>query len=655
MSGTTPKEIETRESIALLARALRYVEPFRWRFIGKLLIGFVSLAPMVLIPWPAKILVDQAIEGIPFGESLTPLPFFIEPLVAHLYGATPVEVVFWCVGIQAILMVLVGAIGTSGRENDQAEAYLSSGHDTATRTENEANAGFSMAGGILGLFDFRWTLRLTQDLNHHYRSRLFERIQALPMVSFDDERIGDAVYRVMYDTPSITNGVYRILLTPVLAVAMIFVTSAVIQAVFGEHPVLVWSALSMLPLSFIATTPFAAAMRRRSIASRSAGAGSTSTVEEGLSNVLAVQSLGGQAREAKRFDKDSWDSFSEYRSVVRAVIFAVFAAMIPGLALYGYAFLYAIDLVIEGSISRGDFLLLLSYYGIIFASAIEIGALWFRVQSTTAGLQRVFFLMDLPGETDADDATDTDEIRKSIRLQNVSFAFADGTLAVDRVDLEARVGEVTALVGPAGAGKTTLAHLLCGYLTPSSGEVLLDDVPLSRFTNESLRRQIAFVFQETALFDDSIADNLRLGAPDATEAELEAATALSGASEFIEALPQRYDTPLGRSGSKLSVGQKQRLSIARALIRPSSVLILDEPTSALDSKTERDLARTIEEVGQEKLVLLIAHRLSTIRNASQILFVDDGRIIERGSHDELVSRTNGAYRRFFELQSQGAA
>ncbi len=655
MSESKTTELSTSETIALLRRSIRYVHPFRGRFLVKLLIGFASLIPLMLVPWPAKILVDQAIEGISLGASSTPLPFFIKPLLGPLRDASTLEVVFWCVAIQAVLLILVGAIGMSGRENDQAEAYLSSGHDNATRTENEANAGFSLAGGLLGLFDFRWTLKLTQDLNHHYRARLFERIQALPMSSFDDERIGDAVYRVMYDTPSITNGVYRILLTPVLSIAMMAATVAIIQDVFGDHPVLVWSAMAMLPLSFLATAPFAASLRRRSLASRSAGSTSTTTVEESLTNVLAVQSLGGSEREADRFDRDSWDSFSEYRSVLRGVLLAVVVAMIPGIALYANAFLYAIDLVIDESISRGDFLLLLAYYGIVFASAIEIGALWFRVQSATAGLQRVFFLMDLEGERDAEDAIEIDGINHSIDMEDVSFSFPDGTLAIEGVSLEARVGQVTALVGPAGAGKTTLAHLLCGYLTPTSGRVRVDGVDLSSIKRESLRQQIGFVFQETALFDDTIADNLRLSAPGATYEEMKAATRLSGAGEFIETLPEGFETPLGRSGNKLSVGQKQRLSIARALIRPCNVLVLDEPTSALDSKTERELARTIEEVGREKLVLVIAHRLSTIRNAGQILFVDHGRIIERGSHDELMALPEGAYRRFVALQTRGAA
>ena len=220
-------EISNRQTLVLLLRALRYIEPFRLRFAIKLAFGVAALLPLLLLPWPVKILVDQVIDKVPIGQSLTPLPFFVRPLVDQLAGLSPVEIAAWAIGSQALLLILVGAIGTSGRENDHTEAYLASGHDTATRTENEANAGFSLSGGILGYFDFRFTIRLTQALNHHYRSRLYERIQSLPMKSFDDERVGDAVYRVMYDTPAITNGCFRVMLTPLLSVMMILATVAV--------------------------------------------------------------------------------------------------------------------------------------------------------------------------------------------------------------------------------------------------------------------------------------------------------------------------------------------------------------------------------------------------------------------------------------------
>ncbi|MGE4605226.1 MAG: ABC transporter ATP-binding protein [Myxococcota bacterium] len=647
-------EISNRQTLVLLLRALRYIEPFRVRFAIKLAFGVAALLPLLLLPWPVKILVDHVIDKVPIGQSLTPLPFFVRPLVDQLAGSSPVEIAGWAIGLQALLLILVGAIGTSGRENDHTEAYLASGHDTATRTENEANAGFSLSGGILGYFDFRFTIRLTQALNHHYRSKLYERIQSLPMKSFDDERVGDAVYRVMYDTPAITNGCFRVMLTPLLSVMMILATVWILEVVFGSHPRMVYSALALLPLSLVATLPFASAVRRQNEQSRKAGATTTSTVEEGITNILAVQSLGGEEREQGRFDRDSWESFSTYRHLVRTILISIVALLVPIFYIFGGAVLYAIDLVIDGVISRGDFVLFITYFSIIAGAAIEVGALWFRMQGSAAGLHRVFFLMDLPSEQDAPGATAFEELRDGISMDGVSFRFDDGTEAIRNVSLQAPRGQVTALVGPAGAGKTTLAYLLCGYLEPSEGRISIDGMDLNEFTRESLRDHISFVFQETSLFDETVEANIKLGRPDASETDVRRAAKIAGADEFIVRLPEGYKTPLGRGGGKLSVGQKQRLSVARALVRETPILVLDEPTSALDPRTEMALVASLREASRDRAVLVIAHRLSTVRAADTILFVEDGRIIERGSHQELMS-LNGSYHRFVELQTRGAA
>jgi len=655
MSAAARPDIpDSRETIGLLRRALRYIEPFRARVLVKLGLGLASLVPLFLVPWPAKFLVDQVIEGIPIGESLTPIPFFVEPFIAPLVGASTTTQVLWIAAFQVVLLVLVGAIGTSGRESDHTDAYLSSGHDTATTTENEANAGFSMAGGLLGYFDFRWTLRLTQDLNHHYRTKLFERIQSLPISAFDDESIGDAVYRVMYDAPSITNGCFRIILTPALSVIAILCVVGILDLVFGSHPEIVWSAFVLLPLVFFGTLPFASAFRRRGQQSRVAGSDTTTAVEEGMSNILAVQSLGSESRERDRFDDASWQSFGDYRAMIRMILLSVVIILVPTILIWGNILLYTVDLVIDGGISRGDFLLLLTYFGIIAGASVEVGALWFRVQGSAAGLHRVFQLMDLPSEDDSPGTRAVSYIREGIRLEDVSFSFPDGKLAVDHVDLDVRVGKVTALVGPAGAGKSTLAYLACGYLPPSEGRVLVDGTDSSTLQRESLRTQIAFVFQETALFDETIAENIRLGKPDASDAEVQEAARIAGADEFIRDMPDGYETRLGRAGGKLSVGQKQRLSIARALVRGAPLLVLDEPTSALDTETENRVIRALQEASRSRAVLVIAHRLSSIRKADEIIYLDRGRVVERGTHADLMRVEGGAYRRFVDLQSRGA-
>jgi ATP-binding cassette, subfamily B, bacterial MsbA len=648
-------ELGHGETLRILARASRYLGPFKARFAAKLGLLVVSLLPILLLPWPVKILVDHVILGVPVEAPTTPYPAFLAPLVALLAGLEPTEIVVVVLAFQLFLIVLLGAVGTGGNERDQADAYLSGGHDQQTRTENESNAGFSMASGLLGLFDFRFTLRLTQDLNHHYRSRLFERIQTLPMTAFDDERIGDAVFRVMYDTPSITNSVYRIVLTPVGALVLAAVTIAVLDTVYGGHPTIVWCALGILGVALVASLPFAAAIRRRSSRSRKAGATTTSTLEEGLTNMLAVQSLGGEGRERRRFDDDSWAGFSRFRQQIALGMALTLVAFVPAFAIGAYAFWYISDLVITGKISLGDFGLLFSYFLVLTFACVEVGALWIRVQESAAGLDRVFFLMDLPGEEDAPGARAFPPLAETVRIERAAYAYPDGSVALRDVDLEARVGQVIAVVGPAGAGKTTLSYLIPRFLAPSAGRVLFDGADTAGATLASIRDQVAFVFQETVLFDATVEDNIRLGRPEASDPEIRRAAQLAGADAFVRKLPEGYRTRLGRAGGKLSVGQKQRLSIARALVWRARILILDEPTSALDPETEQVLVESLREASRDRLVLVIAHRLSTVRSADEILFLADGAIIERGSHDELMARPDGAYRRFVSLQTLGAA
>jgi ABC-type multidrug transport system fused ATPase/permease subunit len=281
-----------------------------------------------------------------------------------------------------------------------------------------------------------------------------------------------------------------------------------------------------------------------------------------------------------------------------------------------------------------------------------MGALWIRIQESTTGLQRVFWLMDLPSEADPEGAVELPPVRESVRVENVSFAYDPESPVLEDVSFEAKRGQLTAFVGPAGTGKTTLAYMIPRFLSPAGGRVLIDGHDIANVTRASLRKQLAFVFQETTLFDMTIAENLRLGNADATDDEVWTAARTAGISEFIEGLPEGLQTRLGRNGSKLSVGQKQRLSIARALVCPASIMIFDEPTSALDPETEGRIVAALEAAARDRVVIVIAHRLSTVRNAGQILFLENGRVVEQGSHRALMGR-DGPYRRFVELQTLG--
>ena len=326
-----------------------------------------------------------------------------------------------------------------------------------------------------------------------------------------------------------------------------------------------------------------------------------------------------------------------------------------GAGLVAYIFIYVGDSIIAGELSAGDFLVLLTFFISIASASIELGSLWFRLQADAPGFSRVFDLMDAESESEKENRPALPRLRTDVVLQDIHFAYPDSPDTLSGIDQALRMGQMTAIVGPAGAGKTTLAYLIPQFLTPSRGRVLFDGNDISEYKLTSLRQQIAFVFQETMLFDASIAENLRLGRPEASADDLHEAARTAGALDFIQALPEGFETPLGRAGSKLSVGQKQRLSIARALVCQTPVLILDEPTSALDPDTERNLVAALREASRDRLVLVIAHRLSTIREADQILFLDAGQIQERGSHHELMSVENGRYREYVEMQTRGTS
>ena len=374
-----------------------------------------------------------------------------------------------------------------------------------------------------------------------------------------------------------------------------------------------------------------------------------------MSNVVAVQSLGGEQRERQRFDEDSSNSFRQYRLKVLLDLTTYAFAALFGSGLVIYIFLYIGDGVIDGLYSPGDFAVLLPFFVTIATASIDIGALWIRLQNESTGLNRVFFLMDARSERDTDGAQALAPIRESLKVENVSFAYTHDSNTLEEVSFEARVGEIVALAGPAGAGKTTIASLVPRFVSPKSGRILIDEQDISEVTLDSLRRQVSFVFQETMLFDATVEENIKLGKAEATETEVRIAARTAGAHEFIEALPDGYQTRLGRAGGKLSVGQRQRLSIARALVRDTPILILDEPTSALDPDTERRLVASLREASRTRIVLVIAHRLSTIRESDQILFLESGRIVERGDHATLMVQPNGRYRRYVEMQTQGAA
>ncbi|HET7275855.1 MAG TPA: ATP-binding cassette domain-containing protein, partial [Longimicrobiaceae bacterium] len=304
----------------------------------------------------------------------------------------------------------------------------------------------------------------------------------------------------------------------------------------------------------------------------------------------------------------------------------------------------------EGSLAPAEFLVALTFAMKLMAPAKFLGQFPALVQPGLAATERAFEIVDEPGEViDRPDALPVDGFRDLIAFENVGFEYTDGEPVLQDIDLEIRPGDVVALVGPSGAGKSTLADLLPRFHDPSSGRITLDGTDLRELRLTELRALLGIVTQETILFHDTVRANIAYGTENAAQEDIESAAQAANAHSFIMEMPDGYDTVLGERGIRLSGGQRQRIAIARALFRNPPILILDEATSALDTQSERLVQQAIDELMHDRTVLVIAHRLSTVHQADQILVLEKGRIVERGTHAELIEQA-GTYQTLYEMQ-----
>ena len=649
----THTDISHREALRIIGRCAMYIRFFAWRYIAKFLLRYGAYAlPLALIPWPVKILTDHVILGKPMAEA-TGYPGYMLRLIEALQGMPVMEILFWLAAIGLSLVVLIGSY-TTGYE-DETEAGLAQGHDYATQVENQLHGGHSTAGGIYGYIEFKIDIRLIQALNHTLRGQLFSRIGALSMTKLEDQRIGDSIFRVMYDAVEATQIFYLITQTPFTSILLYVQAMLTVQSAYPDTPELFWMTAAMLPIWAGLSSLFTRAVRRRGQAARAAGAITTGTIEEGMDNVLAVQGLGGNKEEKERFARDSEESFRRYRAIRLMWVIIGRLSDFLGKTVQLLFLLYIVSKIIDGEMSPGDFVAMFVYFGYLRGPAMSLGFLWVRLQDNIAGMRRVFAMMDLPAEDDLG-SIHLPPIRQGVSMRGAGLVYPDGRRALNDVDLDANVGQIVAFVGPTGAGKTSLAYLIPRFHVASEGVVRIDDHPVNDLTLDSVRSQVTYVFQETQLFSDSILDNIRYGKPDASQRQVERVAKIAGVHDFIASLPDGYDTKLGGgASSKLSVGQKQRIAIARGMLRDAKILILDEPTSALDPETEEYLVQSLHEAAKDRLVIIIAHRLSTIAHADKIVFMDEGSIREQGSHDELMAIEGGHYRRFVELQTESTA
>ena len=640
-------ELKEKEALGILLRGLRLVRYAKGLFAAKWVLSAALIIPGMFLGWFGKIVADHVILGIPLVVGEVNFPPHMMPLLRMMEGLERMEIMGLIVVITLVGLFVIGTrVGGTG-------AIQFSGRDTASNAENQISSGGSSASGIWGLVEFWVDVRLTQRVVNGLRRSLFVRLIRSRMSTVDDQRIGDRIFRVLYDTPMVYTCITELTFSPFFLLVNLGLAFYQLQWTYGhlaEFSHILLCAV-MFPVTFFAAIPFSKHIRRVSQNQRAAGSATTNAMEEAMDNITAVQSLGGMEQEKQRFAKKSAHAY--WRERLNLVVWVGIGVAIE-IAQWPIGFYMAwlvTNLVIEGKMTVGDFFALFYMYMAIRGHFSNIGRLWVNLQDQAAAARRVFFFLDYEVDGDRHDGKpDLPSVRKKISLDNVSYKYPDGREALRNINLNLDMNQIVALVGPTGSGKTSLAYLIPGFLRPTEGEVRFDRQNIDEFNIESLRSQVSYVYQEHMLLSESIRSNLLLANPQATEEEMIDALTTAGCMEFIEELPDGIDHVLGKSGDNLSVGQQQRLSIARGLVRDTRVLILDEPTAALDPQTENELIRKLRNLSDDRIVIVIAHRLSTIRRADSIVFMDEGEIKDIGDHETLMQKEDGPYRRFVALQ-----
>lgn len=580
--------------VVLTPRVLAYLRPYAPIFVLSLVQVFLLAGFELAKPWPLKFVVDSVLGDRP-----------VAGLLGRLSATELLAIAcFSIVAIQA------------------------------------AHAGLSY-------WNNRTTISIGQRLVNDLRSDLYGHLQRLSLSFHASRHVGDLLYRLIADTFAVQgltmNGIYPIASALVFAVGMMIV---LFRLDFG----LAVMALGIGPILFVTIRSMSAQINVQSRIAREQESDVYTIVQHGLTAIRVVQAFTQEEAEHRRFLERSREALGANLRLYLAQTF--YSGLVNTLTAAGTALVlwFGARRVLAGDLSVGEILVFLGYLASLYVPIANVSQSLGTIEGARAGLRRVFEILDEPGAVSGTRILERAAVRGEIRFENVSFSYDGSRPVLSSVDVRVPPGTSIALVGPTGAGKSTLAGLLPRFHDPSSGRVLLDGVDLRELELKSLRRSISMVLQPPLVFGATMRENIAYGRAGAAPAEIEKAAELARLGSLLERLPLGLDTVIGEGGATLSEGERQRLTIARALLRDAPILILDEPTASVDSETEAALMTGLRTLMRGRTTFLIAHRLSTVREVDQILVIRDGQVVESGSYQTLMAQ-KGFFTRLVELQS----